>query len=120
VDQTNLNDPFIPPPAAAAEVSEEDRLLDEGKIPAMLAYVPFLCFWALFLKRDNPYAYHHGKQGLILLLAELAILVLRFDLIWNLMLILIGAVAIWGMVTAFRGVLFKLPVVSDLLDHYQP
>jgi len=101
------------------DVSEEEKLREEGKIPAMLAYVPFLCFWALFLKRDNPYAFHHGKQGLILFVTELIAVALRWDLLWNLILILCGAVAIWGMAAAFRGVKFKLPLFSQLLDKYQ-
>jgi len=102
------------------DMTEEERQREEGKIPAILAYVPFLCFWALFLRRDNPYAFHHGKQGLILFLAELVAIALRWDLLWNLMLILCGAVAVWGMAAAFRGVKFKLPIFSELLDKYQP
>jgi uncharacterized membrane protein len=119
VDKFDFNDP-LPPVYVAPEADSEERMLEEGKIPAMLAYVPFLCFYALFLKRDNPYAYHHGRQGLILFIAELIAIALRWDLLWNLILIFCGAVAIWGITTAFRGQQFRLPILSDLLDRYRP
>ncbi len=112
----DYSEPPIPPP----EPTEEERIQEEGRIPAMLAYVPFLCFWALFIKRDNAYAYHHGKQGLILFLIELIAIALRWDLLWNLILILCGGVAIWGLVSAFRGQKFRLPILSNLLDKFQP
>ena len=117
LDQLN---PSITPIILGADIPSEDKIREEGKIPAMLAYVPFLCFFALFLKRDNPYAFHHGKQGLILFLLEMGAIALRFDLLWNLVLILCGGVAVWGIVAAFRGIKFRLPILSDLLDHYNP
>jgi uncharacterized membrane protein len=119
VDDFNLNS-AAPPVIIGAEIPSEERMREEGKIPAMLAYVPFLCFFALFLKRDNPYAFHHGKQGLILFLIEMIAIALRWDLLWNLILILCGGVAVWGIVAAFRGVKFRLPLLSDLLDKYNP
>jgi uncharacterized membrane protein len=119
MDDFDLNLP-LPPTAAGPDPTTEERIKEEGKIPAMLAYVPFLCFFALFLKRDNAYAYHHGKQGLILFLIEMGAIALRWDLLWNLILILCGGVAVWGIVAAFRGVKFRLPILSDLLDHYNP
>lgn len=106
--------------SSAEELPDEEKMRDGGKLAAILAYVPFLCFFALLLKRDNPYAYHHGKQGLVLFLAELVAVALRWDLVWNLVLMLCGAVAIWGMVQALRGQLFRLPFISDFLDNYQP
>jgi uncharacterized membrane protein len=113
-------DQILPLRKPEEDLSPEEKIKAEGKIPAILAYVPFLCFYALILRRDNPYAYQHGKQGLILFLAELIAIALRWDLLWNLILILLGAVAVWGMVAALRGQPFRLPVVSDLLDHFQP
>lgn len=105
---------------SAEEPSEEARFREEGKIAAILAYVPFLCIYALFFKKDNPYASHHGKQGLVLFIAELAAVALRWNVLWNIVLILLGAVAIWGMIAALRGEPFRLPIVADLLDQYQP
>lgn len=105
---------------SAEEPVDEARVREEGKVAAILAYVPFLCFYALFMKRENSYAFHHGKQGLVLFIVELAAVALRWDLLWNVVLILCAGVAIWGMVAALRGDSFRMPVISDLLDQYQP
>lgn len=93
---------------------------DGDRVAAILAYVPFMCFYALFTKKDDAYAFHHGKQGFVLFLAEIIAIALRWDILWNLLLIILGAVAIWAMVAASRGELFRLPVVSDYLDQYKP
>ncbi|TKJ41678.1 hypothetical protein CEE37_03680 [candidate division LCP-89 bacterium B3_LCP] len=104
-----------------AEVQEDDaNVKEEGKLAAILAYVPFLCFYALFFKKDNSYAFQHGKQGLAIFIIELAAVALRWDVLWNVLLFLCAAVAVWGMVTALRGDDFRLPIISDLLDQYQP
>ncbi len=100
-----------------AEITEET---EKDVIAAVLAYVPFLCFYALLLRRDNPFAFYHGKQGLALFIAEVLAVALRWDFIWNLALILLGAVAIWAMIAAWRGEKFRLPILSDILDQYQP
>ena len=98
---------------------DEERIQEEGKIAAILAYVPFLCFYALFFKKDNSYAMYHGRQGLVLLIAEIIAVALRWNLIWNIVLIGCAAVAVWGMVSALQGIKFRLPIVSDWLDKYQ-
>ena len=100
------------------EPVEETEIQEPDKVAAILAYVPFLCFYALFLKKDNAYAFHHGKQGLALFVVELAAVVLRWNVLWNLVLVLIGATAVWAMVAALRGDEFRIPVVSDVLDQY--
>ncbi|MBU0519365.1 hypothetical protein KKA00_02140 [bacterium] len=102
-------------PDAAEEVDQE-----RDKVAAILAYVPFLCFYALLFKKDDPFAFHHGKQGSVLFALELIAIALRWNLIWNLVLIGLGAIAIWGIVSVWRGNEFRIPILSDLLDQYQP
>jgi len=103
---------------ATEEPSPEVPPASEDKVAAILAYVPFLCFYALFAKKEDPYAYHHGKQGLVLFIAELLAVALRWDVLWNVVLICLGALAVWAMVAALRGEMFRLPIISDLLDQY--
>ncbi len=106
------------PIEVTTEPIEETEVQEPDKVAAILAYVPFLCFYALFFKKDNAFAYHHGKQGLALFFVELAAVILRWNVLWNVVLILIGATAVWAMVMALRGEEFRIPVVSDVLDQY--
>jgi uncharacterized membrane protein len=121
MDESNLNSE-----EQQEEESEEvkevtpEELLDQepDKIAAILAYVPFLCFYALLLKKENDFAYYHGKQGLVLFIAELIAVALRWNMVWNLLLIVLGATAIWAMVSALRGEAFRIPILSDFVDRY--
>lgn len=63
------------------EIMEEIPVQEPDKVAAILAYVPFLCFYALFFKKDNHYAYHHGKQGLFLFVVEIIAVALRWDVL---------------------------------------
>jgi uncharacterized membrane protein len=114
------DDSLNPTTQSADSSAEELRLQEESKIASILAYVPFLCFYPLLVKRDDPVAYHHGKQGTFLFAVELFAIAMRWDFVWNFILILCGAIAIWGMVSALRGDSFRIPVISDLLDKYKP
>ena len=52
------------------EASSENSV-DEGRSAAILAYIPFMCFVPLTKMRDNKFALHHGRQGLVLLMLEI-------------------------------------------------
>jgi uncharacterized membrane protein len=100
------------------EVDFTEKEEEKDIIAAVLAYVPFLCFYGLLFRRENAFAFHHAKQGLAIFIAEVLAVALRWDLIWNIALILIGGVAIWAMISAWRGESFRIPIISDLLDQY--
>ncbi|NQT96023.1 MAG: hypothetical protein HQ572_06185 [Candidatus Omnitrophica bacterium] len=52
------------------QVQQEDPVVKDGKIFAIVAYIGILCLLPLLLKKENKFALHHGKQGLVLLIAE--------------------------------------------------
>ncbi len=101
---------------------EVDKTVEEGKIFAFLGY-----WWILFLvpllgKKDNKFAYFHGKQGLVLFVLEIIIWLLSYIPVigW----FIIGPVgtivciilAIIGMVTSLQGKYWKMPVLGDIAE----
>ena len=101
------------------EVTPEEFLdQDADRVAAILAYVPFLCFYALLLRKEDDFAYYHGKQGLVLFIAELIAGALRWNMVWNLLLIVLGATAVGAMVAALRGEAFRIPILSDFVVRY--
>ena len=54
----------------------------EGKVFAILAYLPFLCIIPLVLKKDNDFVLSHGKQGLVIFVAEIGIFILSIVFAW--------------------------------------
>ena len=51
----------------------EQKDIDDSKAFAAIGYLGILCFVPLLLKKDSPYAQFHGKQGLVLFIAEVVL-----------------------------------------------
>ena len=102
-----------------AKQSAEDPV-DEGRSAAILAYIPFLCFVPLTKMRDNEFALHHGRQGLVFLLLEILAVLFLIPKIssyfWTLMIILCAGSAIAGIMFAVQGKKYKLPYIGDIAD----
>lgn len=99
---------------------DHEAMVEEGKAAAILAYIPFLCFVPLIKMRDNPFALRHGKQGLLLFLAEAIAVFFTFDaisdLFWGMVLLLSACVAIVGIVYSVQGKEFTIPYVGKLAE----
>ena len=82
--------------------------VSEGKGLAILAYIPFLCFIP-FLKGKtlNQFAYQHGKQGVMLFLFEMLIVISM--LFWKVALFLACIVALFGVLNAVSYTHLTLP-----------
>lgn len=99
---------------------DEQTMIEEGKAAAILGYIPFLCFIPLIKMRDNPFALHHGKQGLLLLLIEVIAVFFMFDVIsdlfWSMVLIVAAGVAVVGILYSIQGKEFTIPFLGALAD----
>ncbi len=93
---------------------------DEGRMAAIMAYIPLLCFVPLLSMKDNKEARFHARQGVLLFLIELVAVLFLVDAISDLVFkgILIGAAAlsVAGIVFAVQGKNYRLPIVGDLAD----
>ncbi|MFC1788228.1 DUF4870 domain-containing protein [Patescibacteria group bacterium] len=91
--------------------------IDENKIIAAIGYLGILCLIPLLLKKDSPYAIHHGKNGLTLLLAWLIlwignIIPLLGQIVWVLGSIALLIFVILGIVNALNGKMWEMPVLG--------
>lgn len=93
---------------------------DEGRLAAIMSYIPFLCFIPLLNMKHNEEARFHARQGVMLFLIELIALLFMVDRISNFVFtaVLIVAVAfsIAGIYFALQGKNYRLPIVGDLAD----
>ena len=62
--------------------SKEDIL--DGKMYAVLAYLSIFCIVPLIFKKNNVFVLSHGRQGLVLFVAEAAALVVSIVFPWSL------------------------------------
>jgi fumarate reductase subunit D len=111
------------PGGTAEPESDEDakrKMIDEGKAAAMLGYIPFMCFVPLIKMRDNPFAFRHGKQGLVLFIIEIIAVVFLLpkisDLVWSGVIVLCLAAAVAGIIFSVQGQEWKIPFVGDWAD----
>lgn len=97
--------------------SAEDKQTLDGKIFAVLSYLSILCIIPLIFKKDNTFALEHGKQGLVLFVAEVTSFILHILLgVWFLYLtrLIFGFYSLVGIVKVFQGKYVNLFIVSNL------
>ncbi|MFH0839503.1 MAG: hypothetical protein V1883_00610 [Candidatus Omnitrophota bacterium] len=101
----------------------EDKEVKDGKVFALMAYLGILCLIPLVVKKDNKFVLFHGKQGLVLLIGELAagiIGIIPFVgwIVGFISIILFGTLSLLGIVQVLMGNYWKIPVVADLADKF--
>lgn len=112
--------PDAPGQSASDSPISPEEMIEEGKPAAILAYVPFMCFVPLIKMRHNPFALHHGKQGLLIFLLEIIALVFLIpkisDFFWAFVIILCIGLAVAGVLYSVQGREWKIPFIGDLAD----
>jgi len=102
--------------------NQRTQVDEEGKLLAVLCYIPFLCFIPLFKPNIGTFANQHLKQGLILLVVEIIALFFLIDIFskifWTIIFIFCLAIACVGIATALSGKEFKVPVIGSYLEKY--
>ena len=99
----------------------DDKVVEEGKIFALVGYIGILCLIPLLLKKDNKFAYHHGKQGLVLFIAEIgAGIVGIIPVIGWLVAFAVGVgclvLSLMGIIQCLGGNYWRAPFVADFAD----
>jgi uncharacterized membrane protein len=92
--------------------------IEDNKIIAAISYVGILCLIPLLAKKDSKFCQEHGKQGFILFLFEVAVMILGMLPVigWA----IIGPVgslvsliiAIIAFVKALQGEFWEIPVIG--------
>lgn len=93
---------------------------EEGRMAAVLAYIPFLCFVPLLSMKDNKEARFHARQGVILFLIEVVAVLFLVDavsdFVFKAALVLALALSVVGIYFALQGKSYKLPIIGDLAE----
>jgi len=115
----NLDDNAVEP-KARPEATQEGFRTEEGRLAAILSYIPFLCFIPLLNMKENREARLHARQGVILFLIELVAVLFLVDgisdFVFKAILIVAIALSIVGIYFALQGKSFRLPIIGDLAD----
>jgi uncharacterized membrane protein len=103
-------------------MAKSDKVIEEGKFFAVISYISFLCILSLTLKRENKFAVYHGKQGLVLFVAEVISFILSIIPLLGWLIAVLGSLiftvaSIWGIVQALMGKYSRIPILSDIADN---
>lgn len=91
----------------------------EGKPLTILSYLSILCIIPLVFKRENNFALHHGRQGLIIFAAQVAVFIGHIILgEWFLKfgMFLLGSLSFWGIISVLKGQYLKLPIIAGIAE----
>ncbi|MBD3403303.1 hypothetical protein GF420_10445 [candidate division GN15 bacterium] len=104
----------------ASENVENDLRTDEGRLAAIMSYIPLLCFVPLLSMKENKEARFHARQGLVLFIIELVAVLFLLpgvsSLIFRVVLIAAAGLSIAGIYFALQGKNYKLPIIGDLAE----
>ncbi len=107
--------------------------IEEGKTMAGIGYLGILFLIPLLAKKENKFCQFHGKQGAVLFGLEVIVAIVLIILSvllgfvpcagWAISLVLWLAfwvcalgLSIWGLVMAFKGEYWKMPVIAPLAE----
>lgn len=107
-------------PGSSTKKGAESLSTDDGRLAAVMAYIPFLCFVPLMTMKDNAEARFHARQGVILFVIELIAVVFLLpgvsNFIFKVVLVVAAGFAVAGIVFALQGKNYRLPFIGDLAD----
>jgi uncharacterized membrane protein len=101
--------------------ADKDKEIQEGKFFAIISYIAFFCIVTLVLKKDNKFALHHAKQGLVLFVFEVVCFIVSIIpilgwLIAFLAIIIFPIFSSWGILQSLMGNYSRLPLVADIAE----
>jgi len=97
----------------------DDQQVIEGKVFAILSYLSILCIIPLLLKKDNKFVLSHGKNGLVIFVAQVAIFIIHIVLgTWFLKFgsFILGVISFLGIIAVLKGEKITFPIISDIAD----
>ncbi len=93
---------------------------EEGRMAAIMSYIPILCFIPLLNMKENKEAHFHARQGVMLFLIEVLAIIFLIDgisrFVFKALLIVAVALSVVGIYFALQGKNYKLPIIGDFAD----
>ena len=88
----------------------------EEKIWGAISYLWILSLVALVVKKDNAFVKFHASQGILLFVISLVLMFV--PIIGWLINLIIGIIAIVGIIKALQGEKWQIPLISDLSQKF--
>ncbi len=103
-------------------IEDNRNIIREGFFFALISYISVLVVLSLLFKKENRFCLFHAKQGLVLLVIEVCLIILRFllGIFFSFFYILgmLGCVilSVWGIFSVLMGRYQRLPLVGGIAE----
>jgi len=92
--------------------------INDNKVFAAIGYLGILCLLPILLKKDSKYAQFHGKQALVLFIAEVAVMFVNIipflgQLVWFFASIFFLIISIVGIIKSLQGEYWEMPILGE-------
>jgi uncharacterized membrane protein len=111
------------------------KVKDEDKVMLILSYLGILCLIPFFtVKPENDYVKWHAKQGLVLFITEIVLLVVLSiissilvfapfvfviaNLLWFFVWVGVIVLCIYCIIQALKGIKWKIPFLGDFVEKF--
>ena len=118
-------DPQQPTPAPTpAPVNNQAPAQSKNTLMAVLAYIGVLVVISFVMSKDDPFVKFHIKQGLVLLVIEIAVWIIG-SMMWQLWMLLnivnlaVVILSIIGIINVVQGKEKELPLVGSFSKYFK-
>lgn len=107
--------------AKAKKVVKVDKVIDEGKLWAFISYFWILFIIPLLVAKENKFAVYHAKQGLVLFICSIIVMVIWYIPFIGWIIGVLGSIALlilWiiGILNSLSGKYEPLPVIGKYAE----
>jgi len=103
------------------EEKKQEVEFDENRVLAILSYIWILCLIPLLLKRKDAFVHHHAKQGLVLFIFEILLMVVGVIPLLGWLIAFLGWIlsvilAVMGIINVLAGKKWEMPVLGKYAE----
>lgn len=110
--------------SAPTKIHFDEKDIQDNKIIAALSYIGILCLIPLLAKKDSKFAQEHGKQGLVLFICWIIVVVVGWIPILGWIVgffgsILLLVLSLVGFIKCLMGEFWEIPVLGQYRDKFK-
>jgi uncharacterized membrane protein len=99
-------------------MDQQPTISRDDRVAAAIGYLGILCLVPLLLKKHSPFAQHHGRQGLVLLIAWCLLWIGNIipvvgQIVWAVGSVFLLILLILGVINAWGGKTWEMPVLGE-------
>lgn len=104
-----------PNPAPAQGPVDMQKDIEENKLIAVLSYLGILFLIPLLAKKDSPYAQFHAKQGMVLFILSLFLVIPFLNFLIGIVFLILWII---GIINVLSGKMAELPLIGQFAKKF--